>query len=61
MTQGRERKVLVRFQNPQGKRIITFDPDDMPTASHEELKEMAKDIADPNGKRRIVECRVVQG
>lgn len=60
-TQGRERIVFIRFQNPQGKKEIVFGPDEMPTASHEELKEMAKDMADPNGTRNIVECRVIQG
>ncbi|MCA1800580.1 MAG: hypothetical protein LC687_04085 [Actinobacteria bacterium] len=54
------REVLVRFQNPSGKVVVTFEPGEAPNAGHGELKEMAIAKADPSGARRVVECRVVK-
>ncbi len=57
----KEKEVLVRFQNPSGKVMVTFAPEEAYNASHSELKEMAIAKADPSGKRRVVECRVTKG
>jgi len=55
-----ERQVLVRFTGPQGKVIIRFHPDEVPSNDHELMKELAIERADPGGRRKVVECRVIK-